>query len=92
MANDSREVLYNAKEHTNLVNSILAESRLKPYNIFRHVNVSTKRVVDLGCGDAEMSRESLRLGASFEITNSLDLLALYHSDLANVALGIRFKL
>ncbi|MBN2142159.1 methyltransferase domain-containing protein [Candidatus Woesearchaeota archaeon] len=61
---DSREVGYSAQEHTDLVGSILAESVLKPHNIFRHVDVAGKRVIDIGCGDGAMSRKSVRKGAS----------------------------
>jgi SAM-dependent methyltransferase len=62
---DFREVSYDAKEHTSLVGSILAESHLKPYNIFRHINITSKTVVDIGCGDGAMSREAIDRGADY---------------------------
>ena len=66
-AKDVREVLYDAKEHTTLVESILAESHLKPHNIFRHADVKGKWIVDIGCGDAAMSREAIRRGAKYAL-------------------------
>ena len=64
---DSREVSYSAKEHTDLVGSILAESHLKPHNIFRHADVRGKRVVDIGCGDGTLCRESINKGAEYAL-------------------------
>jgi ubiquinone/menaquinone biosynthesis C-methylase UbiE len=65
MVKDSREVTYDAKEHTDLVITILAESKLKPHNIFRHADFSGKKVVDIGCGDGAMCKESVKRGADY---------------------------
>lgn len=67
MTNDFREVKYDAEEHTDLVRSILAESHLKPYNIFRHIDPKEKTIVDIGCGDGAMCRESIDKGAIYAL-------------------------
>jgi len=41
---------------------------------------------------ASFSTDNLKLGASFEVTNKLDLIALYHGEFADITLGLRFKL
>ncbi len=81
---DLSEVKYDAQEHTDLVATILAESHLKPHNIFRHAKFKNKKVVDIGCGDGALSRESINKGAKYvlgidakpdmiKIANSLNL-------------------
>ncbi|MBN2458944.1 class I SAM-dependent methyltransferase [Candidatus Woesearchaeota archaeon] len=62
---DAREVGYDAQEHTGLVNTILAETKLKPYNIFRHADLRGKKIVDIGCGDGELCRTSVARGAQY---------------------------
>ncbi|HYD03312.1 MAG TPA: class I SAM-dependent methyltransferase [Alphaproteobacteria bacterium] len=65
MDKDPREVKYSAKEHTDLVNTILAETKLKPYNIFRHIDIAGRRFVDIGCGDGAISRLAADYGAEY---------------------------
>ncbi|RJQ15603.1 class I SAM-dependent methyltransferase [Candidatus Woesearchaeota archaeon] len=62
---DPREVSYRADEHTAVITQVLAESHLKPYNIFLHADVKGKKVADLGCGDGTIARMCIDRGAEY---------------------------
>ncbi len=60
-----KTVEYDAKEHSDVVNNLPAETILKPHNIFRHFNPKGKLIVDLGCGDGSISRMAIDKGADY---------------------------
>lgn len=65
---DKPEIVgYDAAQHAKLVNSIPAELELKFYNIFRHFEPKSKRIVDVGCGDGIICREAINRGAGYTL-------------------------